>query len=234
MGNANAGSAGEQNPGTAGAPPTGTDQKSQEAQGAGNAGAQEQQRAPRAPRAPRTPAAAAGTQEKAQEEAAGLTPDALAGLIANAVAQGITAGMQANAQVMKEALAEVLPKKDDEDLPETPEDREAAKSELEAQLAEERFLITIAKGDKNALDPVPIGVNGPLRTVKRGEFAVVTASMLEVLRNSEETHIDPETQEPYGVSSYPYTVHARVPKELWELPAADVAKQLVGDLGRPH
>lgn len=164
--------------------------------------------------------------QQAKQEAAGLSAADLAAIIGAAVGQALAVQQQANAEQMREVIALLKPQAADEPPP--PDPREV-QSELEAQLAEERFLVTITKGDKYSVNPVPVGVNGILRTINRGEFAVITRSMLGVLRDSVEVHIDPETREPYDVQCYPYSVLAKVPKELWDLTAIDVANQLLPD-----
>jgi hypothetical protein len=166
-----------------------------------------------------TQAASAATAP-AGSPPAELSSNGLAQIIAGAVTQGVAAGIALAQQNAPAALAV-------EHLP--PIDPKEVQSELERQLAEPRYLVLISKGDKEALDPVPIGVNGFLRNVKRGEYAVITASMLEVLQNSEETHINPESHEPYQVSAFPYTSFGRVPDELRDMPAADVADRMLPD-----
>jgi hypothetical protein len=151
-------------------------------------------------------------EQAAPRGPSGAQAQELGDIIASAVAQGVSAGMQAGMALAREALAT----KDPDEPP--PPDPQEVMSEMQQQLAEDRYLIMIAKGDKHSVDPVPLGVNGILRTVKRGEYAVISRSMLEVLQNSEEEHIDPDTKEPYKVSSFPYTVHAKVPEDMRELP----------------
>jgi hypothetical protein len=133
-----------------------------------------------------------------------MSPEALANLIATAVAQGVEATMA------RYAAAQAV----DPHAP-PPPDPEEVRTELEAQLSEARYLVVISKGAKDCVDPVPIGVNGILRTVKRGDYALLTRSMLEVLENGVEMHLNPDTQEPYEVPSYPYTVLREIPQDEW-------------------
>ena len=181
--------------------------------------------------------APAAVVEKAKQEAQSLDAAALGAIIAQAVAAALQVNQEAaltqQAEMLKQVLAAVGIKPVEDDTP-PPEDPAERMTELQRQLTERRFLITIQKGDKYAMDPVPIGVNGHLRSVKRGDFAVVTYSMLGVLRNAEETHIDPDTREPFQVTSYPYSVHCEVPKEYWDMDAIEVAKILVPDSVREN
>lgn len=43
---------------------------------------------------------------------------------------------------------------------------------------------------KNAVDPIPISVNGRQWTIKRGETVEVPRYLVEVLEHAEETHYD--------------------------------------------
>lgn len=53
---------------------------------------------------------------------------------------------------------------------------------------ERYFRIRIEKSaDKYAIDPVPVGINGYMRAIRRGHEVVVPESVVEALRNSTET-----------------------------------------------
>jgi hypothetical protein len=169
------------------------------------------------------PAAQAEKASQADQPPQQMTMGDLAGIIGAAVAQGVASVLTARdeaAKAEKEA-----------NEPPPPDPREA-QTELESQLSEDRYLITISKGDKGSVDPVPIGVNGITRTIKRGDYAIVTASMLEVLDNSQEEKIDEETREPFKVHSYPYSVVRKLEREDWPLTVAELQQKYLPDRNR--
>lgn len=83
-----------------------------------------------------------------------------------------------------------------------------------------RIRIMIHKSDKkDAVNPVPISVNGYTITVERGKVVEIPEHFLEALENAVETHYsfiqdktDPSvlTKEEREAPSYPYSVNPRI------------------------
>jgi hypothetical protein len=98
--------------------------------------------------------------------------------------------------------------------------RELTPSEV-VKLAK-RIRIMIHKTEKvDAVDPVPISVNGYTITVKRGEVVEIPEHFLEALENAVESHFtfkqdksDPSVLlvDQHDAPSYPYSVNPRAPQ----------------------
>ncbi len=82
------------------------------------------------------------------------------------------------------------------------------------KLSGKRIKIMIMKsGDKHAIDPVPLSLNGHQITVKRGEKVDIPVEFLEILENATEYHYEQITNSDLSTTmakreapSYPYQV----------------------------
>jgi hypothetical protein len=77
---------------------------------------------------------------------------------------------------------------------------------------ERQFEIIIATHEQDK-QPVQGGINGKSFVIKRGEKAVVSESIVEVLKCATQHHYDPGTMERTEVQSYPFQIIREVTDE---------------------
>lgn len=87
--------------------------------------------------------------------------------------------------------------------------REALGEEVEAKpkapTGKKTVFVTIAK-DKDNKQPVPLGLNGKIIRIRRGERVEIPEAFLAVLQNAVRQEKDPESGELIETPAYPYSV----------------------------
>lgn len=83
-------------------------------------------------------------------------------------------------------------------------------AKAEAKPAKVWLMINKSKDDKH---PVPIGVNGVIHLVERGEWVYIDTAYVEVLANAITKVVNPESKDIDEVQSYPYQISLTKPSK---------------------
>jgi hypothetical protein len=83
------------------------------------------------------------------------------------------------------------------------DEEEITKPTVLAKSTTKMVTINIARS-KEDKQPVPVGLNGKVYRMKRGEDVTVPAGVVDILRNAIQVFRDPDTGEDHEVEAYPF------------------------------